>query len=249
MLERLARLVDERSAVWSYGGTTSGFCELVHARRRTAFRVVRRQFAAVHANLAAGELELLGPGGERIGLDPDMTLDHVPGVADGTTLRAWVSATESALLAMNGRSMHHRSSREACKRIHRQARAINAGSDDGCFRKRRIALDDDGEAEDDLVAGDLEPSASFEATAAAGPLAGAHRLRWTLEGAGVVQLDVLDLTGRRVRRLVRDVLPPGTHQLDWDGRDDGGRLLRPGAYFVVGQVADLAVGQRLILLR
>ena len=44
-------------------------------------------------------------------------------------------------------------------------------------------------------------------------------------------LDVLDVSGRRVRRLFRGALPA---QLDpvWDGRDDGGRGVPSGVYFV-----------------
>lgn len=246
---RLAAMVDERSAVWSYGGRPKGLCDLLRPRRHCRWRdAARRHFAVVHANIAAGELGLRAPNGARIGLDPDATLDHVPGVPQGTSLREWVAATETALLAMADGSRRNRAEREESSRIRRQARAINAGAPgEDCFRKRTGHRDDDDdEDEDDLVAG---PTSEFSTTPVADPPSGDNRLRWTLESAGEVELDVLDLSGRRVRHLARGVFAPGTHEMTWDGRDDGGRPLRPGAYFVAGRVGELRVGQRLILLR
>lgn len=56
-------------------------------------------------------------------------------------------------------------------------------------------------------------------------------LRFDLLGAGHVRLEVYDLTGRRVRRLVDDDLSPGSHVAVWDGRDEGGRAMSSGSYF------------------
>lgn len=247
MFARVAALVDEHSAVWSYGGTVEGMCDLIHTRRLgRAHRAACRQFAVVHANLVARELGMRDAKGQRIGLDPGATLDHVPGVPDGTILRDWVAATESALLSLGDGSRRDRNSRNECRLIRRQARAINDGSEGiACFGTRTVSLDDD--EDDDLEA--FEPSGEFSASIASSPFNGTNRLRWTLQRAGEVQLDVIDLTGRHVRRLAQGVFSAGTHQLTWDGRDDGGRQLRPGAYFISGRVLDLRVGQRLILLR
>lgn len=46
------------------------------------------------------------------------------------------------------------------------------------------------------------------------------------------RLDVFDLQGRRVRRLADRRLPAGATVIGWDGRDDGGRRVRGGLYFV-----------------
>jgi hypothetical protein len=249
LFARLATLVDQRSNVWSFEGRVEGLCELFHNRRLGGtHRAARRQFAAVHANLAARELGLRDPGGQTIGLNPDATLDHVPGVAAGTRLRDWVASTEATLCAIGSDSRPSRSARQECRRIRQQARAINAGVRDRiCFRTQGTWRDDDDD-DDDLEAS--EPGAEFSsAPTGTNPFGGMNRMRWSLQRAGEVQLDVLDLSGRRVRRLAQGVFGPGTHELTWDGRDDGGRLVRPGAYFVAGRVLDLRVGQRLILLR
>ncbi len=43
---------------------------------------------------------------------------------------------------------------------------------------------------------------------------------------------VLDLAGRHVRTLASGRLPRGTTSIRWDGRDDAGHAIAPGAYFV-----------------
>src|SRR5262249_53368929 len=46
-------------------------------------------------------------------------------------------------------------------------------------------------------------------------------------------LDVIDLQGRRVRTLWRGVVGPAvSYRWEWDGRDDNGRLVGSGAYWL-----------------
>ena len=48
---------------------------------------------------------------------------------------------------------------------------------------------------------------------------------------GPVDLDVFDLSGRRVRHLHDGLLPAGRHVIDWNGTDNSGRPLPSGVYF------------------
>ncbi len=57
-------------------------------------------------------------------------------------------------------------------------------------------------------------------------------LAYGIPAAGHVRLDVFDVRGRRVRRLVNMDTTAGTHRVAWDGRDDAGRSLGAGIYFV-----------------
>ena len=61
-------------------------------------------------------------------------------------------------------------------------------------------------------------------------LVGEHRL----------EVEIFDLAGRRVRELsLQRQHPSGNHAVDWDGRDDRGKLLPPGSYAVrVGFTTD-----------
>jgi hypothetical protein len=57
-------------------------------------------------------------------------------------------------------------------------------------------------------------------------------LAFRLSSEEVATLTVYDVTGRRVRDLQRARLSPGDHRLTWDGRDDGGRRVAAGVYFL-----------------
>ena len=67
--------------------------------------------------------------------------------------------------------------------------------------------------------------------------------------AGPVTVDVYNVTGRRVARLLEGALRPGTFRLQWDGRAASGGLVASGVYFVrLRGVASVHVG-KLVLLR
>jgi aminopeptidase N len=49
---------------------------------------------------------------------------------------------------------------------------------------------------------------------------------------GPVELDVFDVTGARVKRLLRDDRTPGYHQIEWSGDNDRGQSVSSGVYFI-----------------
>lgn len=63
------------------------------------------------------------------------------------------------------------------------------------------------------------------------PLRDSTTLRFGLPRASRVQLDVLDVSGRRVRSLGARLLDAGEQSVRWDGRDDAGRAVGAGLYF------------------
>jgi hypothetical protein len=62
------------------------------------------------------------------------------------------------------------------------------------------------------------------------PVAGTARLAWTLPAAGRVSLELLDVGGRRVAKLLDAEAAAGPQSLAWDGRDATGRAAPPGVY-------------------
>ena len=65
-----------------------------------------------------------------------------------------------------------------------------------------------------------------------------------------VTLRVYDVTGRTIRTLANGApLAAGTHQMEWDGRSDGGQALEPGLYFCQLQTASLSATKRMVLAR
>ncbi|MFH1682074.1 MAG: M14 family zinc carboxypeptidase [Candidatus Eisenbacteria bacterium] len=64
------------------------------------------------------------------------------------------------------------------------------------------------------------------------PAPGGTTVRFVLPSAGRVRADVFDVNGRRVRQLVRGILPAGPQAIRWDGRDQSGNESAPGVYFI-----------------
>ncbi|MBP2681257.1 MAG: protein up-regulated by thyroid hormone-putative PQQ-dependent glucose dehydrogenase [Candidatus Krumholzibacteriota bacterium] len=76
------------------------------------------------------------------------------------------------------------------------------------------------------------------------------RILFTLREAGLAEIAVFDVTGRRVRLLLRRPFEPGPHEIIWDGRDDHGVETPSGVYFCRLMVDGRAVDAgRLVLLR
>ncbi len=55
-------------------------------------------------------------------------------------------------------------------------------------------------------------------------------ISFALPAPGKATLIIYDITGRKVRELVRGPLKAGTHAIPWDGRDDAGQAVSSGVY-------------------
>jgi hypothetical protein len=53
---------------------------------------------------------------------------------------------------------------------------------------------------------------------------------FSVPSAGAATLGIYDVRGRLVRTLVERPLPPGRHEVTWDGTDDAGRAQAAGTY-------------------
>jgi hypothetical protein len=73
--------------------------------------------------------------------------------------------------------------------------------------------------------------------------------RLGLQEPAAVSLKIYNLLGQQVRTLSDGVQASGEYQLVWDGRDDAGRALSSGIYFVRLQVGDTGQTRKLILTR
>jgi hypothetical protein len=82
------------------------------------------------------------------------------------------------------------------------------------------------------------------------PMVGRTEMAFELPTRQRVEMDILDMAGRRVRRLVESVdLPPGSHFATWDGTDGRGARLHPGVYFVRLNVLGGSEVRRFVMLR
>jgi hypothetical protein len=66
---------------------------------------------------------------------------------------------------------------------------------------------------------------------------------------GQADVSIVDLSGRSVRTLETGGLTAGFHPLIWNGRDDAGRPLPAGVYFMRAALGDHHTSSRLVMIR
>ncbi len=70
-----------------------------------------------------------------------------------------------------------------------------------------------------------------------------------LSSPSPVSLEVHDLLGRCVRRLLQEHRDSGTSTVTWNGRDDHGRLVPPGIYLLLLRTPQAVEARRLVIAR
>jgi len=74
-------------------------------------------------------------------------------------------------------------------------------------------------------------------------------ISFDLPEAAAVKVEVVDLLGRTVRRILDDERPSGFHKLVWDGNDQEGHELPSGIYFARVSSAEAVKSIKMILMR
>lgn len=104
-----------------------------------------------------------------------------------------------------------------------------------------------------VVVGMDSPDDSIQLTAeglppAPNPFESGTTINFAIAGTEVVRLEILDLTGRVVRTLVRWPLDAGRHESFWDATDDEGRRVPAGIYFYRLSAGSSRTTQKMILI-
>jgi hypothetical protein len=81
------------------------------------------------------------------------------------------------------------------------------------------------------------------------PMSPRTTIRFELRRAGEVRLAVYDVTGRKVNTLMNRTLQPGPYEVQWDGRDADGHLLRSGVYLYELAMGKDRLSRRIVLTR
>jgi hypothetical protein len=94
------------------------------------------------------------------------------------------------------------------------------------------------------------PAALVLAQNSPNPFNPSTAIRFGLPQATAVDLSVHDAAGRRVATLIAgETLAAGYHDLDWRGRDDRGRPLASGVYFLRLEAGAQRLSRKMILLK
>jgi len=81
------------------------------------------------------------------------------------------------------------------------------------------------------------------------PVRGRVAVRYDVPRNAAVRIEVFDVTGRAVRRLVDSPMAPGRHAIDWRTEGDDGHEVSSGVYFVRMQAPGFSEKRKLIVLR
>lgn len=74
-------------------------------------------------------------------------------------------------------------------------------------------------------------------------------IEFYLPHAAEVRLEIFNLLGQRVRTLAAERKIAGLHQVQWDGRDDAGREVSGGVYFLRLQAGNSVQTRKMLLIR
>jgi len=90
---------------------------------------------------------------------------------------------------------------------------------------------------------------AFGLAAAPLPFRDRVELSFTLPAPGRVRLDIHDVAGRRVVRLIDAPAVAGFHGISWDGRDGTGRAVAPGVYWARLEIGGRVSSRRVVRVR
>ena len=66
---------------------------------------------------------------------------------------------------------------------------------------------------------------------------------------GDVRIEVFDVAGRLIKRLVSENKPAGFHKVVWEGRDEQAQPVASGVYFVRMKTAKVLETRKLVILK
>ncbi len=81
------------------------------------------------------------------------------------------------------------------------------------------------------------------------PVAERTTLAFDLPAPARVRAAIYDVSGRLVNLLVDEPLPAGKHQLEWARRDESGRLVSSGIYFLLLEAGTHQSREKVVVVR
>jgi hypothetical protein len=99
------------------------------------------------------------------------------------------------------------------------------------------------------VGGDTPPAALALHPGSPSPFSQSTRIDYDLPASDHVRIDIYDVTGSRIRTLVDEQRPMGRFSANWNGRDDAGRRVASGVYYLRMNTRAEVKNQKVVLVR
>ncbi len=74
------------------------------------------------------------------------------------------------------------------------------------------------------------------------------RIEYALKETGRVSIDVYNVNGQLVKRLVDEELLPGSYSVTWDASNQNGKKVESGFYFYKISMGDISLTEKMLLL-
>jgi hypothetical protein len=74
-------------------------------------------------------------------------------------------------------------------------------------------------------------------------------IAYTLQKKAMVNLEIYNLLGQKVKTLVSDYQSPGLHRIFWDGKNDQDKTVASGIYFYRLVVDEVAQAKKMVLMK
>ena len=74
-------------------------------------------------------------------------------------------------------------------------------------------------------------------------------IKYTLQKPAQVNLQIYNLLGQKVKTLVNEYQPFGSHHIVWDGKNEQGKKVSSGVYFYRLEVNEISETKRMVLLK
>jgi hypothetical protein len=75
------------------------------------------------------------------------------------------------------------------------------------------------------------------------------KIEFLLEKPSWVTVDIYNILGKKVKRILEQRLKAGNYAIDWDGKDEKGNGVSTGIYFYRVQAGSIAQTKKMVLLR
>jgi len=67
--------------------------------------------------------------------------------------------------------------------------------------------------------------------------------------AGEVEIDIYNMKGQKIRNLLSDEYPAGTHSVIWNGKNDKGNIVANGMYLYQVKTERYSTTQKMIMMK